>query len=61
MDTNFVKKLKPQIQKYQSVHSPVNSSNSKANILLRNTFSFEAYEEYTNMRKKAADTKKDRK
>ena len=50
MDKNFQDLVKPCLREYQTTHSPANSSSSKSQLLLRNTFSYEAYQEFLKIR-----------
>lgn len=43
--------IRPGVSGYQTTHSPTNASNSKSQFLLRNTFSYEAYQEFLSMRR----------
>ena len=51
MDNNFQAMIRPGVSRYQTTHSPTNASNSKSQFLLRNTFSYEAYQEFLSMRR----------
>lgn len=61
MDKQFADMVKPSIQNYQAHHSPINSSSSKSQFLLRNTFSYEAYQEFLTMRAQKKHFKQKRK